>query len=146
MSGMAGKARQSAMAFVLVDKPQPGVALVTLNRPERMNAMAFDVMIPFREALEAVSVDNDVRVVVITGAGDGFCSGADLEDSGIVPNIKGLTRSSIAYRAMDLLDNVVITIRRMHQPVIAAVNGAAIGGGFCLSLACDMRFASTGGW
>ncbi|MBA3652746.1 MAG: enoyl-CoA hydratase [Actinobacteria bacterium] len=131
------------MPFVLLDKPQPGVTLITLNRPERMNAMAFDVMIPFREALEAVSLDNDTRVVVITGAGHGFCSGADLEDSGIVPNIDGLTVSTIAYRAMELLDNVIVSIRKMHQPVIAAVNGPAIGGGFCLATACDIRFAST---
>jgi enoyl-CoA hydratase/carnithine racemase len=66
------------MSFVLVDKPRPHVTLITLNRPERMNAMAFDVMIPFRETLEAVSHDNDTRVVIVTGAGHGFCSGADL--------------------------------------------------------------------
>src|SRR5215469_10704411 len=100
-----------------------------------MNAMAFDVMIPFREALEELSWDNDVRVVVITGAGHGFCSGADLENSGTVPRINGLTQTSIARRALELLDDVVLAMRRMHQPVIAAVNGAAIGGGFCLSLA-----------
>src|SRR3954452_15906539 len=130
------------MAFVLVDKPRPGVALVTLNRPERMNAMAFDVMIPLREALEALSHDNDVRVVVLTGAGTGFSSGADLEDSGIVPNIDGLTVTSIARRALELLDDVILGIRKLHQPVIGAINGAAIGGGFCLACACDIRVAA----
>jgi enoyl-CoA hydratase len=130
------------MAFVLVDKPRTEVALITLNRPERMNAMAFDVMIPLREALEEVSADNSTRVVVLTGAGHGFCSGADLEDPGSVPNIAGLTRSSIALRSMELLDNVILSLRRMHQPVIAAVNGPAIGGGFCLSLAADIRVAA----
>ena len=130
------------MAFVLIEKPHPHVTLVTLNRPERMNAMAFDVMIPFREALEEVSVDNDTRVVVITGAGGAFCSGADLEDSGIVPNIAGLTRTTIARRALELLDDVIVAVRKMHQPVIAAINGPAIGGGFCLSLAADIRIAS----
>jgi enoyl-CoA hydratase len=130
------------MAFVLIDKPRPQVTLVTLNRPERMNAMAFDVMIPFREALEEVSHDNDTRVVVVTGAGEGFCSGADLEDSGTVPNIAGLTRTSIARRSMALLDDVVLALRKMHQPVIGAINGAAIGGGFCLSVATDIRVAS----
>ena len=73
------------MPFVLIDKPRPKVTLVTLNRPERMNAMAFDVMVPLREALEEVGQDNDTRVVVLTGAGHGFCSGADLEDPGIDP-------------------------------------------------------------
>jgi enoyl-CoA hydratase len=106
------------MGFVLVDKPRPHVTLITLNRPERMNAMAFDVMIPFREALEAASADNDTRVVILTGAGGAFCSGADLED------------------------DVIRAIRKMHQPVIAAVNGPAIGGGFCLSMATDIRVAS----
>jgi enoyl-CoA hydratase len=130
------------MPFVLVDKPRPHVSLVTLNRPERMNAMAFDVMIPLRETLEAISNDNDTRVVVLTGAGHGFCSGADLEDSGHVPNISGLTRTTIALRSMKLLDDVILALRTMHQPVIAAVNGAAIGGGFCLSLATDIRLAS----
>ena len=128
--------------FVRVERPRDGVALVTLDRPERMNAMAFDVMLPLREALEAVSHDNDVRAVVLTGAGRAFCSGADLEDPGRVPGIDGLTLPTIALRSMELLDEVILAIRRMHQPVIAAVNGPAIGGGFCLSLACDIRIAT----
>src|SRR5436190_16221852 len=130
------------MSFVLIDRPRPGIALITLNRPERMNAMAFDVMITFRETLEAISHDNDVRVVVVTGAGHGFCSGADLEDPGTMPNIDGLTLTSIARRALELLEDVIHAIRKMHQPVIGAINGAAIGGGFCLACACDIRVAS----
>jgi enoyl-CoA hydratase len=130
------------MPYVLVSKPRPHVSLITLNRPERMNAMAFDVMIPLRQQLEEVSVDNDVRVVVLTGAGAGFCSGADLEDPGTLPNVDGLTVTSIARRALEVLDDVVLAVRKMHQPVIAAVNGPAIGGGFCLSLAADIRVAS----
>ena len=130
------------MSFVVVDKPRPHVALITLNRPERMNAMAFDVMIPLREAIEEVSVDNDTRVVVLTGAGTGFCSGADLEDPGTLPHIDGLTVTTIALRALGILEDVVLAIRKMHQPVIAAVNGPAIGGGFCLSLAADIRVGS----
>jgi enoyl-CoA hydratase len=130
------------LSFVLVDKPRPHVTLITLNRPERMNAMAFDVMIPFREALEAASADNDARVVVLTGAGGAFCSGADLEDAGVIPNIAGLTRTTIAQRSMELLDDVVRALRKMHQPVIGAINGPAIGGGFCLSVATDIRIAS----
>src|SRR3979409_2390705 len=106
------------MAFVEITKPRPHVALVTLNRPERMNAMAFDVMIPLREALESVSIDNNIRVVGLTGAGHGFCSGADLEDSGVIPNIGGLTRTAIAQRSMELLHDVILAVRKMHQPVI----------------------------
>jgi len=130
------------MPYVLVDKPRPNVTLVTLNRPERMNAMAFDVMIPFREALEEISYDNDTRVVVITGAGAEPVPGADLEDSGVVPNISGLTRPGIARRALGILDDVILALRKMHQPVIGAINGAAIGGGFCLAVATDIRIAS----
>jgi len=129
------------MSFTEVTTPHPNVAVVTLNRPERMNAMAFDVMIPFRDALRAIGSDNEVSVVVITGAGRGFCSGADHEDPGTMPNIDGLTLPTIALRSMEMLDEVITTIRRLHQPVIAAVNGAAIGGGFCLALAADLRIA-----
>jgi enoyl-CoA hydratase len=132
--------------YLLVERPRPEVTLVTLNRPERMNAMAFDVMIPFREALEDINLDNSTRVVVVTGAGRGFCSGADLVDSGPIPNVDGLTVPSISLRAMELLDDVILTIRKMHQPVIGAINGAAIGGGFCLSLAFDVRVASEGAY
>jgi enoyl-CoA hydratase len=134
------------MAFHLVSKPRPHITLVTLNRPERMNAMSFDVMIPFRQALEEISRDNDTRVVVVTGAGAGFCSGADLVDSGRVPDIDGLTVPGISLRAMELLDNVILTLRRMHQPVIGAINGPAIGGGLCLALAFDIRLAAQGAY
>src|SRR6202453_601364 len=134
------------MPFLLVDKPRPHVTLVTLNRPERMNAMSFDVMIPFREALQKISHDNDTRVVVITGAGAGFCSGADLVDSGRVPDIAGLTLPGISLRAMELLDDVILTLRKMHQPVIGAINGPAIGGGLCLSLTFDIRIAADGAY
>ena len=132
----------SEQPFVLVDRPRPHVALVTLNRPARMNAMAFDVMIPFREALQEVGNDNEVRIVVVTGAGRGFCSGADHENPGTIPHIEGLTLPTIALRSMEMLDDVIATIRRLHQPVIAAVNGAAIGGGLCLALSADIRIAS----
>lgn len=130
------------MSFVTVEKPRPHITLITLNRPERMNAMAFDVMVPFKEALEEVSFDNDTRVVVITGAGDGFCAGADLEDPGWLDIFDGLTVPGIARRAMRVLDDVVKAIANMHQPVIGAINGAAIGGGFCLSMATDIRVVS----
>lgn len=130
------------MPFVVVEKPRPHVTMVTLNRPERMNAMAFDVMIPFRKALEEISRDNDTRVVVITGAGRGFCSGADQVSAGQLPNVDGLGAPLKALRAMEMLDDVILTLRGMHQPVIAAANGAAIGGGLCLALAADIRIAS----
>ena len=130
-------------SLVLVDRPRPNIALITLNRPERMNSMAVDVMVPLKRVIEEITYDNDVRVVVLTGAGRGFSSGADHKSAGAVPNIDGLTRPTFALRSMEVLDDVIMGLRRMHQPVIAAVNGPAIGGGLCLALAADIRIAST---
>jgi enoyl-CoA hydratase len=132
--------------LVLVEHPRPQVALITLNRPERMNSMAFDVMVPLKAALENISYDNSVRVVVLTGAGRGFSSGADHKSAGEVPHVEGLTRPTYALRSMQVLDDVILALRRLHQPVIAAVNGAAIGGGLCLALAADIRVASSGAY
>ena len=132
--------------MVLVEHPRPHVALITLNRPERMNSMAFDVMVPLKEVLENLSYDNAVRVVVLTGAGKGFSSGADHKSAGSVPHVQGLTRPTYALRSMQILDDVILALRRLHQPVIAAVNGAAIGGGLCLALAADIRVAAHGAY
>jgi enoyl-CoA hydratase len=126
------------VSLVLVEHPRPQVALITLNRPERMNSMAFDVMVPLKAALEEVTYDNSVRVVVLTGAGRGFSSGADHKSAGEVP--------TYALRSMQILDDVILALRRLHQPVIAAVNGAAIGGGLCLALAADIRVAASGAY
>jgi len=136
-------AQDQPAPFVLVDRPRPHVALVTLNRPERMNSMAFDVMVPMKTALDELTSDNSVRAIVLTGAGRGFSSGADHKSAGSVPNVDGLTRPTFALRSMEVLDDVILGLRKLHQPVIAAVNGAAIGGGLCLALACDIRVAST---
>jgi enoyl-CoA hydratase len=130
------------LSFVSVDHPHPGVSLVTLDRPERMNAMSFDVMIPLREAIESVARDGATRAVVLTGAGHGFCSGADLEDPGEIPDVDGLGVPSIALRAGRLLHDVVIAVHDLPVPVIAAVNGPAIGGGLCLAASCDVRLAA----
>jgi enoyl-CoA hydratase len=138
--------QNSLDSLVLVDHPRPNVALVTLNRPERMNSMAFDLMVPLKKVLDELTYDNETRAVVLTGAGRGFSSGADHKSAGSVPHIDGLTRPTFALRSMEVLDDVILAIRKLHQPVIAAVNGAAIGGGLCLALACDIRVAAEGAY
>jgi enoyl-CoA hydratase len=130
------------MPYVIVEKPRPHVSLITMNRPERMNAMSFDTVAPLHEALRAVGADNDTWVAVLTGAGRGFCAGLDLEDHGAPPGIDGLPMSRIAIRAMEFMSDLVPTMRAMPQPIIAAINGPAYGGGMCLPLGADVRLAA----
>ena len=129
------------MAFVTVEKPGPHVSLVVMNRPERLNAMSFETVVPLFEALQQVAADNDTWVTVLTGAGRGFCSGLDLEDAGMPPGCNDIPMSRIAIRAMEFMAKLVPTMRAMPQPVIAAVNGPAYGGGMCLTLGADLRIA-----
>jgi enoyl-CoA hydratase len=129
------------MSFIRIEKPRPHTSVITMNRPERMNSMAFDLMVPLHEALDEVGRDNDTWCVILTGTGRGFCSGADTQDLEPPPNVDGLTLTRIATRAMSFLADLVPKMRRMPQPVIGAINGAAIGGGMCLSLGCDIRIA-----
>ncbi len=129
--------------LVLVDAPRRHVRQVTLNRPERLNAMSIDLVIALHDSLEEVALDNDCWVVVLTGAGRAFCSGLDLRDYGIIPNIDGLGVGRIAQRAMRYYSRLVPLIRRIPQPVIAAINGPAYGGGMCLSLAAELRVAGS---
>jgi len=133
----------AADALVVVSHPQPHTTVLTLNRPERLNAMSIDLVIALHDALAAANDDNDCYVVVLTGAGRAFCSGLDLKDYGIIPNIDGLQVGRIAQRSMRYYSRLVPLMRRMHQPIICAVNGPAYGGGMCLSLAAELRFAST---
>ena len=130
------------MELVLVDHPEPHVAVVTLNRPDRLNALSIDLALALDETLIAVGDENDTWVVVLTGAGRGFCSGLDLKDYGVLPGIDGLSVGRIAQRSMRAYSRLVLTLRRIPQPVIAAVNGPAYGGGMCLALAADLRIAA----
>ncbi|HEY8495082.1 MAG TPA: enoyl-CoA hydratase-related protein, partial [Myxococcota bacterium] len=114
----------------------------TLNRPDRLNALSFDVVLPLHDALERVAGDPDVWALILTGAGRGFCSGLDLEDHGVPPGIAGMPMSRIAMRAMSLFAELVPRIRALAPPVIAAVNGAAYGGGLCLAVGADIRLAA----
>jgi enoyl-CoA hydratase len=130
------------VSYVRIDRPCAGVSVIVMDRPERMNSMSFELVVPLHEALAQVAADNDTGVVILTGVGRGFCSGADQKDGAPPPNIAGLTLTRIATRAMTILADLVPSLRRMPQPVICAVNGAAIGGGMCLALGGDIRIAA----
>ena len=130
------------MSLVAVDRPRPHVARITLDRPERLNAMSIELVIELHDELERVAADNQIYVCVLTGAGRAFSSGLDLADYGMIPNIDGLSVGRIAQRSMRYYSRLVLMLRRMPQPVIAAVGGPAFGGGMCLALAADLRFAS----
>jgi enoyl-CoA hydratase len=129
------------VSYVEVETPRPHVRVIRINRPERLNALSFETVVPLHEAIQRVGADNDCWVALLTGAGRGFCSGLDLEDAGLPPNVAGLPMSRIAIRAMETMSSLVPALREMPQPVIAAVNGAAYGGGFCLALGADIRIA-----
>ena len=129
------------MSYIRIEKPRPHTSVIVMDRPERMNSMAFEQVVPLHDAFAEVAQDNDTWCVILTGVGRGFCSGADTQESEPPPNIAGLTLTRIATRAMSILADLVPAMRRMPQPVIAAVNGAAIGGGMCLSLGADIRIA-----
>ena len=132
-----------AMSLVLVDRNvRPHVSVITLNKPERLNSMSFPLVEALYEALDEVGRDNDTWVVVLTGAGRGFCSGLDLHDRGIPPNTQDLGFSRLAMRSMSYMSDVVPAMRQIPQPIIAAINGPAYGGGMCLTLGADLRYAA----
>jgi enoyl-CoA hydratase/carnithine racemase len=115
-----------------------GVVVLTLNLPDRRNAMTAELTAAWQEAIAALAVDADVRCVVVTGAGSAFCSGGDVGWIGAEPNasVAALrTRMMPFYRAW-------LSIRELEVPTIAAVNGPAIGAGLCLALGCDLRYAT----
>jgi enoyl-CoA hydratase/carnithine racemase len=124
---------------LLVEKPYEGVLLVTLNRPQRLNAIN-DVL--RRELTETLaSVDGDVNAVVLTGAGRGFCSGIDMRDFG--PGVPDADAAAIErLRFQESMAALPHAIRDLPQPVIAAVNGPCVGAGLALCLAADIRMCS----
>ena len=130
------------MELVEVEPRGDEVRIVRLNRPERLNALSIDLAVALDEALATVGRENRVRVVVLTGAGRAFCSGLDLKDYGIIPNVDDLSVHRIASRSMGIYSQLTRRLRAIPQPVVAAVNGPAYGGGLCLALGCDLRIAS----
>ncbi|MEI2698016.1 MAG: enoyl-CoA hydratase-related protein [Microthrixaceae bacterium] len=130
------------MSTVEIESVGESVRIVRLNRPERLNALSIDMAIELDRRLAEVAADNLVRVVILTGAGRAFCSGLDLKDYGIIPNIDHLSVHRIASRSMGYYSQLTRRLRSIPQPVIAAVNGPAFGGGMCLTLGADLRIAA----
>jgi len=129
------------MSLVVVEKVRPHVSVVRLNRPEQLNAMSFGLMTALVDALKEVAADNTCWVSILTGEGRGFCSGLDLEDPGEIPGINDLSAARIGMVAMQHFSQIVPVMRDTPQPIIAAINGCAYGGGMCLSLGADIRIA-----
>lgn len=127
---------------ILYEK-EGGKARVTLNRPEKLNAFTVRMQQELCAAIDEVDADPDVRAVVLTGAGRGFCPGLDLSQIEGSSTATGTTGPRAGMLSQEHIADLPIRIRRLQQPVIAAVNGAAYGGGFALALACDIRIAST---
>ena len=116
------------------------IATITLNRPETLNALTPLMRQSFEAALELAEKDDNVRVIVITGAGKGFCSGGDVK---AMNEARKSGKASVLEDRVDpIRDRIVLALRDSTKPIIAAVNGAAAGAGMNIALACDIRIAS----
>src|ERR1700752_3347599 len=123
---------------LLLESPADGVVQVTLNRPDRYNAMTVTMFDELESVARAIGDDRDVRVVILTGAGKAFCAGYDLDEAEELPSLGALGMLDRQERAARALS----TARSIPVPVIAAVNGPAAGGGMSLSLMADIRLGS----
>ncbi len=115
------------------------ILTVTLNRPDRLNAISGPMLSALSSTLQKANIDPEVRVVILTGAGRGFCSGLDLKDQMEGGNGIGGRRG---YQLFDLHNSPPLVINRMDKPMICALNGAAAGYGMDMALGCDIRIAS----
>ncbi len=126
----------SNMKYIQLE-PQGEIALLRINRPEALNAMNIDVISELSRTVDIVGADEGIKVVIITGAGEkSFCAGADIS---YMVNIDPITAEKYASSAQSVLNK----IERLEKPVIAAVNGYALGGGCELAMVCDIRIASS---
>jgi enoyl-CoA hydratase/carnithine racemase len=129
----------SPKSFLYRHDEATGVATITLNRPERLNALTFEVYAELRETFAALDTEAGVRSIVLTGAGRGFCSGGDVED--IIGALFGRSPDGLLEFTRMTCD-VIANMRHCRRPVIAALNGTVAGAGAVLAAAADVRFAA----
>ena len=128
--------------LVIVDEPAPHVRRLTLNRPEQLNTMTAELCEALHTELRAIAAERACRAVILTGAGRGFCAGVDLRGYGAAPGNNGSDEPRDRLANQEHMSQLVLGLRALPQPVIAAVNGPAAGLGFALTLGCDIRFAA----
>ena len=127
---------------VEIETPRPGVVVLRLNRPDRLNAIDHALLAALERACETLAYDRASRAVVLTGAGRGFCSGLDVRDFG--PGAPGAAAPvTERLRFQERMASLPLRLRALPQAVIAAVNGPCVGGGFALCLGADVRLCST---
>lgn len=130
------------MAAVELDVLEEGIARVTLNRPERLNAIDGALLDGMDAALDTLAAPGRFRAAILTGAGRGFCAGADLSGAGEPWTVPARDEFKTSYDAQVRLTDQYTRLYELPIPVIAAVNGAAVGGGLAFALHCDVRIAS----
>ena len=121
------------------------IATITLNRPERLNAISGGMLASFSAAFREADLDRGVRAIILTGAGRGFCSGLDLKEQGGNANGNSVNGNAIGAAKFDLAGSPPIVLHQTDKPVICALNGAAAGYGMDLALGCDIRIAGASG-
>src|SRR3954471_4339736 len=129
-------------SLLLTDMPAPHVRLITLNRPERRNAMTAELCSALHDELDAIAADRTCRAVVLTGAGQAFCVGLDLAGFGAAPGNDGTDNARDRLGNQEHMSRLILKLRATPQPLIAAVNGPAAGFGLALTLGSDIRYAS----
>jgi enoyl-CoA hydratase len=129
-------------SVLLVDEPVDHVRRLTLNRPEALNAMNAELCEALHGELRAIAAERSTRAVILTGAGRGFCAGLDLHGYGAAPNSDGSDEARDRLADQQHMSTLILELRALPQPVIAAVNGPAAGFGLALCLASDIRYAS----